>query len=151
MDKYKFRGKRIEDGKWVYGDLIHEPYGTVIQDYIIKYPKGAGAPERQPEKVRRKTKVDPETVGQFVGRYDTKEIPFYEGDIYEYDNDSYYYGRTDLLPVRLAVIYNIEDLYTNGDSDLLDYHFYEDPKIIGNIHDNPELIENKRRMCGLRD
>jgi predicted RNase H-like HicB family nuclease len=141
MDKYKFRGKRIEDGKWVYGsyqaDVLCENKHTII------YCDNEG--------FYCEDEVDPKTVGQFIRRYDTKKNPFYEGDIYEYDNDSYYYGRTDRLPVCIAVIYNIEDLYANGNSDLLDFHLAYEPKIIGNVHDNPELIENKRRMCGLKD
>ena len=26
-----FRGKRVENNDWVYGDLIHEPWGDCIQ------------------------------------------------------------------------------------------------------------------------
>jgi hypothetical protein len=28
MREIKFRGKRLDNGEWVYGDLIHENYGT---------------------------------------------------------------------------------------------------------------------------
>lgn len=32
LRKLEFCGKNADNGKWVYGDLIHEPWGTIIQD-----------------------------------------------------------------------------------------------------------------------
>jgi hypothetical protein len=81
MREIKFRGKRVDTGEWVHGDLIHESWGLVIQYYETIVPKGAGAPERETVKIRHKATVIPETVGQFTGDYDEKGREIYEDDV----------------------------------------------------------------------
>lgn len=60
----KFRGRRIDNGEFVYGDLMHFQNGTVAIDVL----KGGIFP------------VDPDTVAQLVG-YDANGNEVYEGDI----------------------------------------------------------------------
>jgi len=142
INKYEYRGKAIEDGKWVYGDLIHEPYGTVIQDYITVYPKGAGAPERQLQKVRRKTKIDPETVGRFIYLCDEEKNKIYEDDVLLHDDSNWgcggVYDQNNDGYLR-TVVPSIECLLTDEYYEYNAYMF-KNWKKIGNIHDNPELI-----------
>lgn len=65
MKTIKFRGKCLDIGKFVYGDLVQSPTGAVL----INERKGA-----IPAKY-----VAPETVAQFVG-YDKSGKEVYEGD-----------------------------------------------------------------------
>lgn len=124
MRTIKFRGKDIETGELVYGVLIQR------MGYMpsILYPYEHDGKIRYAERA-----VERETVGQFTGLLDKNGKEIYEGDIYRYDNPnsinevSYCAGGGftgfDLTPA------------THNENKLLDV------EVIGNIHDNPELLE----------
>lgn len=137
MRQIKFRGIRKDNGKWVYGDLIHEPWGTMIQSIETKMPTGVGAPEAEPTKLRHKYTVDPDTVGEWTGLVDKTGAEIYEGDIIQ---EARSIGK---------VIYNQDgfeiDWTLNKDfwSCTLKYHAFE-AEVIGNVHQNAELLEAKR-------
>lgn len=70
----KFRGKRLSDGKWVYGNLIvsgKDPALALIED----------------ERMFREM-VDPETVGQFTGAKDVAENQIFEDDMLSFGLDT---------------------------------------------------------------
>lgn len=123
----KFRGKRIDNGEWIYGSLIEDKYivGKVVdweEDYF---------------NTEFWWKVIPETVGQFTGLLDKNGKEIYEGDIvnlfYENDDDVYiiewhnYTSRFEINSKTLSV-------------DFDNYYSYE-LEVIGNIHDNQKLLE----------
>ena len=66
MREISFRGKRIDNGEWTFGNLIC----CGDDDYRIGEPINHGA-----------FKVDPETVGQYIGSCDINGVPIFEGDI----------------------------------------------------------------------
>jgi len=70
-----FRGKSIETGRFVYGDLFHDKdcWGRITASYIYEYDNAHGRCFQ--------SEVDPETVGQFTGLYDNSETKIFEGDI----------------------------------------------------------------------
>ena len=72
MREIIFRGKRKFKGDWVYGDLLNENYGLVIQ-YMRKNHDGT--------EQRVKSTVNPNTVGQFTGLLDSNGQRIFEGDI----------------------------------------------------------------------
>jgi len=71
MRKYKLRGKRIDNGEWV--------YGTGITDFLNIYPECKGKCWLWATSYQW-IEVDPETVGQYTGRNDKNDKEIYEGE-----------------------------------------------------------------------
>jgi len=74
MREIKFRGRRIDNGEWVYGLPILLSYSELdgnwhygIQYQTDRYACGI-------------TEIDPETLGQFTGLQDNEHIDMYKGD-----------------------------------------------------------------------
>ena len=125
MREIKFRGKRIDNGKWIYGSLIIEedPIADVFKYFIKPFNFLTGK------------LVVPETVGQYTGSKDKNNKEIYEGDIVRYSD-----GYTAVIVWKdtgfgLEFIEEVESPQTwyylpNGN--ILE--------ILGNIYENPELI-----------
>ena len=123
-----FRGKRVDNGQWVEGSLICE---DVIVGKIVDFEEDYFTTEFW-------YRVDPETVGQFTGRYDKNDKEIFERDIVvnknihgkkwivEYRTDSEYVG------------FVLKEIGTNGISLFTSWN---DIEVIGNIHDNKELLK----------
>lgn len=82
MDRYKFRGKRVDNGEWVYGYLTVA--FTASTGYSEKGPSIQGyASDDMPYH----EEVHPDTVGQWTGESKWDEgkrvLDYYEGDIVE--------------------------------------------------------------------
>lgn len=123
MREIIFRGKRLDNGEWVEGNLfIPDKPDTPTQICI-----GTNV-------VRISYDVDSSTIGQYTGLTDKNGTKIFEGDIVTMP--AYAGGR------RKAVVY-----FKNGKFavDGSNYNFKDiAPKrmeVIGNIHDNPELLK----------
>lgn len=122
MREIKFRGKSLDNGEWVYGDLIHSGTDTIA----ILEP---GAPS-----LEIVTDVIPDTVGQFTGLHDKYGAEIYEGHIVRFDN--HLQGVSKVL--FDSGQYTVE---SKNYSTALTYRIANHIVIIGNIHDNPELLK----------
>lgn len=139
-----FRGK--DSASWVYGDLIHVNGSTLIKPYLdMAFP------------------VQPETVGQYTGLKDRNGNRIFEGDIVRFSFGNRYSSKKENEKIRIGRIYFNEfracwaiAMGRNGSDccnmDLTSYQKYacytlyneiqyeNRVEVIGNIHDNPELI-----------
>lgn len=143
MREILFRGKSANDGKWVVGDGIHYPKS-------VNY-KGTCWIDGMHEKANDWVRVIPSTVGQFTGLTDNKNgRRIFEGDIGRYKQTDGAKRNGDPILCTGKVVYNTKTAsYAVESRDeagckYFDYFPIKDFKVIGNIHDNPELLGGDR-------
>lgn len=130
MREILFRGKRVDNGEWVKGDPAGSICGTISK---IEFYDGLTDCET--------VDVIPETVGQFTGLTDKNGTKIFEGDIVTYDKE--YGGKTR----EKGTVYWcdgafwVENVQNKEGYGLLGALVNYQLEIIGNIHDNPELLE----------
>lgn len=127
MREIKFRGKRVDDGEWVYGDITRRRSRFITNldtTYGVSDEYGIFCA------------VDRETVGQFTGLYDKTGREIYEGDIIRFpikcDRDEMMQGNVYMGNAILLV--NTERCSVE---ELNSVYF---PEVIGNIYENPEIL-----------
>lgn len=81
MREYKFRGKRLDNGEWVYGCLVkcaNAAFIVDLSDLVLLNTETLHGLTKQ-------WAVDPATVGQYTEEQDRNDVPkdIYEGDILE--------------------------------------------------------------------
>ena len=127
MRTIKFRGKRIDTGEWVEGDLVQNgSASTAIVSRLDLTNSGTKCLFYQ---------VIIETVGQFTGLTDKNGKEIYEGDVLKRIDG---FGKLITLVEYdyIGFIFNCKSLEANLNASLIAHS----AEIIGNIHDNPDLI-----------
>ena len=148
MREIKFRGKD-QWGNWRYGDLMKNSIPTaspvIVEEFYYDDPDDS------------MFEVNPDTVGQYTGRCAGESKKIFEGDVLEYTvfdyqgQDLQYRGVVEWCGSRFIVsVHSVfacnswrprrdyEEEYFDLDW-MLDQD--DEVKIIGNVHDNPELLE----------
>ena len=131
MREILFRGKNKYFNEWAEGYYtkgFNRPENDLL-DMIYSFSK-----ENEKNKFSY-TVVNPETVGQYTGLTDKNGKKIFEGDIvmaYFYSNRSYQKFR--------VIFKNGAFLFDNGSVEVPVWDIYC-LRIIGNIHDNPELLK----------
>lgn len=138
MREILFRGKRLDNGGWIEGDLR-------------QYPSGAVA--IRSDKIHSTIKVDPATVGQYTGLKDKNGLRIFEGDILQIigygeliDHCVVGYGfhksfGYNTETVGFFLYWKNDEHQSNKYSNLPYWLEIREAVCVGNIHDNPDLIE----------
>ena len=126
MREIVFRGKRADTGEWVYGYYYSECGNT----YIIV--------NRQAESMTKRNisfLVEEDTVGQYTGIKDIDGKKIWEGDIVRYDcSDKTIIG-------QVAWSAGFFEVHVKDGNEC--YAVTSFCRVIGNVHDNPELLEGE--------
>ena len=153
MREILFRGKRADNGEWVEGILFNAEEDTFIiphgNEYSYNPIEGLAFDVYG-------CKVAPETVGQFTGLTDKNGVRIFEGDIlrgFEYpfcsniNGEFNYFAEIVWFDDSSAFgTYTFKNPKSNvrgiseGNTDYLEYFNVDKWEVIGNIHDNPELL-----------
>ena len=154
MREIEFRAKQIENNEWVHGDLL-TPKGLCVDYEISDLNSIDGS----------RVEINKKTIGQFTGLLDKNLNKIFVGDIVKFNNqigeivfelgsfgieikEGLNYKRlekfiNDCLNNSFSGIFNdnfipLMEIYWNLDNT---DNFIDEIEIIGNIHDNPELLE----------
>jgi uncharacterized phage protein (TIGR01671 family) len=138
MREILFRGKRIDNGEWVDGGYYHEKVGEYFTAVFIVEHLTSGVWETH--------RVDPKTVGQFTGLTDKNGKKIFEGDVVRHWNgseDGYDTGCVYWDAGYCGWRRTTDGSFHKGLVDTYRMSASCDYEIIGNIHDNPELLEGE--------
>lgn len=144
MREILFRGKSKINGEWVYGFYSGENCSEIFspmfkQDNIII--KGSGF----------WVEVEAETVGEYTGLTDANCVRIFEGDIICTHDTASKGKKIGVIKFGKHPASNVESLgfyidWKNDDitrNDLLFWTNLRKIEVVGNIHDNPELLGDK--------
>lgn len=138
MREILFRGK-TEKGEWVYGvPFLEEDRCYIIEDLFLCDEYACTGAEN--------TTVIPETIGQYTGLIDKNGKKIFEGDIIKHHRTLFGADNTDIGTILWDE--NICKFYRTSKFDTIEkVEIWKDTaiyyEVIGNIHDNPELLKEK--------
>ncbi len=129
MGVRRYRGKQIGTKEWIYGSLLYPVVGGtpyIIQDAYIDDSGNLDF---------RYYPVDLDTVGQCTGWLSSTGMQIFKGDICQIAGED---GLFEVVWIPEEAMYGL-----NGNDLILTFDsFYPcDISIVGNVHDNPELLE----------
>lgn len=141
MREILFRGKRVDNGEWVQGYIVPSRENTYPDGLEMITADGINYDELDgymPDFISYA--VDSETVGQYTGLTDKNGKPIFEGDIVKVE----YTGANKGLDGMAKVVFEQCKFALEWGwhkeivclTDFCNVTF----DVIGNVHDNPELI-----------
>ena len=146
MREILFRGKKMSDGRWVYGD--YHKFSCTTSSTIpapTHYIMGIDTSSKA------QIWVDPATVGQYTGLTDKNGVKIFEGDIIQRKGYIYPLGRVE--PCRERIVRGTVTWMNDGRNagywaiyskdehgNQVNYIFDNTFAVIGNVYDNQELL-----------
>lgn len=149
MREILFRGKRIDNGVWVYGDILHDDERFfVVNGWIIE-----GINEDFTSfDCDCLCEIGSETVGQYTGLTDKNGTKIFEGDVFQLEDDII--GVVDFNHGCFFLTeYGIRGTWTESgydecgggwgviDCEPMHFWYINKMEVVGNIHDNPKWLE----------
>lgn len=131
-DRYLSKAKRIDNGEWVEGYLIFSftgiPYIVQEYDHILE--------------VMQMYEVDISTICQCTGLKDKNDKLIWENDIIECKDEKHNF-QTQIEWDAYCAGFIFQDTETSavGLDAITENGLYSESKVVGNIFDNPELLE----------
>ena len=152
-----FRGKRVDNGEWIEGylfdDGLPKPKRFFIGGFgIYEYD---GIPNQWAINRQDFTEVDPDTICQYTGLTDKNGKKIFEGDIlrgfqYPFCHDGEYNYYAEIIFANCSFMtYTHKNPsscvrgISDGNTELIECWVSEDWEVIGNIYDNPELLDEE--------
>lgn len=136
MREILFRGKRTDNGEWAEGsycaDAIEQLYGigSGVDGFIRRF--------NPDERRTYMFEVERETVGQYTGLTDKNGRKIFEGDIVERGGRIWLVEYSNKYGQFMMTTYTEKGISWSRSFDLIPPDWCE---VIGNIYDNPELLE----------
>jgi len=157
MNEILFRGKRVDNGEWVEGNLLKIEHANNSAFYIIPFITNGRITQDKLmlNFISPCYEIIPETVGQYTGMSDKNKARIFKGDILkviEVTGDKLEEYVTDVTWDACAfMVKSNVDYYDTflgaweawSDTSLNMYPLIE-LEVIGNIYDNPELLEDEK-------
>lgn len=137
MREIKFRGKRLDNGEWVCGDLhLNTPYPHIHFGF------------------GNRAKINIDTISQFTGLHDKNGKEIYEGDILRGFEYPFYDAQSDAYNYYAIVDWSVDEAQFYAYHDLargaqvrgvscgvgVDMSDLREMEVIGNIYDNLGLL-----------
>lgn len=154
MREILFRGKRVDNDEWVTGYYIRIVRKTSTKE-IIRHCIFTGVEfwdNLSGETALESYEVNPSTLGQYTGLTDKNGNKIFEGDILQRKINVYRLGEREPSGERMLTGIVVWETHPHctGSWELsaydefgnkANYSFDDSFKVINNIHDNPELLE----------
>lgn len=125
MREILFRGKRKDNGEWVYGCYVFQNGKHIIFDKDTTWHHY----------------IDKSTVGQYTGLTDRNGKKIFEGDLVKYLNPFPFVKEYIVSEVAFDLGFCGFIPFADYDCDCGEYVSSNDCEVIGNIHDTPELLD----------
>lgn len=149
--KIKYKGKRIDNGDWVYGYAVCSGEAgrpnSVWYICVNRYECPSIFPQDNADDAFIWYRVDPKTVSQFTGVIDKQGVEIYQNDLLEGTIVSAW----SKYKIVCRVIWCKDSSWSSAEApnqygDIYGHKlmFGKDCVVIGNIFDNPELYVHNR-------
>lgn len=144
MREILFRGRRKDTGEWIEGyflQLHRSERAFIVPKQFVQRGILRMSGETPPKIIP--IEVIPETVGQFTGLTDKNGKKIFEGDIIQYCGSGYRESMGTIIYDKNfgAFVSKEYESYYVRFGDISQYGTVMGVEVIGNIYDNPELLE----------
>jgi hypothetical protein len=128
MREILYRGKRVDNGEWVYG-LPYYRYDSFYGEYRLHI---------QRIKPKVDFEIDPETICQYIGRQ-VNGKKLFEGDIIKISGRTSCYAEVTYSEISTSYWVENKNLEYFAELSSIKSSFIE---VVGNVIDNPGLLKN---------